>query len=149
VGLSLCSPWIWNALRAGYPPAGLFQWYYWDLGRALSHTHGIPSYVTEFGGHVRWLPDYLVFNIVSETYHGIARLGINAEQLSAFRISLALSASSWCTERALAPVWAPHRHRARIATVTFADKFSTFARVLRHHPQSHRRPPGVRGVRRL
>lgn len=127
--LALTTPWIWNSLRDGYPPAGLFQWYYWDLGRMLSRTHGIPSYVTEFGGHVRWLPDYLVFNIVSETYHGIALLGTNAEQLSAFRISLALVGivAVYGTLRLWLRSWTALTGTALvIATLAFADKFNTF-----------------------
>jgi hypothetical protein len=150
--LALTTPWIWNALRDGYPPAGLFQWYYWDLGRALSQTHGIPSYVTEFGGHVRWLPDYLVFNIAAETYHGVARLGSNAEQLSAFRISLALLGivAVYGTLRLWIRSWTALAGTALVvATLAFADKFNTFK------PESYGIVLGlivvrlgVRGVRR-
>ncbi len=150
--LALTTPWIWNALRDGYPPAGLFQWYYWDLGRALSQTHGIPSYVTEFGGHVRWLPDYLVFNIAAETYHGVARLGSNAEQLSAFRVSLALLGivAVYGTLRLWIRSWTALAGTALVvATLAFADKFNTFK------PESYGIVLGlivvrlgVRGVRR-
>ncbi len=150
--LALTTPWAWNALRAGFPPAGLFQWYYWDIGRQLSQTHGIPSYVTEFGVHVRWLPDYLVFNILAETYHGIARLGSEADQLSAFRISLALLGivTVYGVLRLWIRSWTALVGTALVvATVAFADKFNTFK------PESYGIilglvvvRLGVRGVRR-
>ena len=79
-------PWWWSAARDGAPPSPLFQWYYWDLGRALGTTNGIPSYVTEFGTHIRWLPDYLVFNAYSEAYRSLAVLGSRTNAIVALRI---------------------------------------------------------------
>jgi hypothetical protein len=150
--LALTTPWVWNALRDGFPPAGLFQWYYWDLGRALSDTHGIPSYVTEFGVQVRWLPDYLIFNILAETYRGAARFGSAAEQLSAFRIPLALLgivAVFGVLRLWLRPWTALTGTALVVATLAFADKFNTFK------PESYgiilgliAVRLGVRGVRR-
>lgn len=87
--LALVTPWLWTATRAGNRPSKIYQWYYWDVGRDLSRVHGVPSFVTEYGTHVRWLPDYLVFNLASQAYHGVG-VGGAAQQLVAWRVPVAL-----------------------------------------------------------
>jgi hypothetical protein len=87
--LTLVTPWVWTATRPGNRPSKIYQWYYWDVGRDLSRVHGVPSFVTEYGTHVRWLPDYLVFNFASQAYHGVG-LGSAAQQLAAWRVPVAL-----------------------------------------------------------
>jgi hypothetical protein len=126
---ALSLPWVWSALRDGYPPAGLFQWYYWDLGRALTRAHGIPSYVSEYGQHVRWLPDYLVFNVITEAYHGAVPFGSDADQLSAFRIPMALlgAVAVYGMLRLWLRPWTAMTGTALVtATLAFTDKFNTF-----------------------
>lgn len=87
---ALSIPWWWSAQRPGNPPAGLLQWYYWNLASVLTKVHGVPTYVSEYGSRIRWLPDYLVFDAVSETFHGTARFGNDVQALAAFRIPLAV-----------------------------------------------------------
>ncbi|HEY8988977.1 MAG TPA: hypothetical protein VIM39_08125, partial [Candidatus Limnocylindrales bacterium] len=64
----LALPWVVFVGVAGWPPADTLQWYYADLGRQLTAAGGIPTSVAEWGLSVRWLPDYLVFNVDSEAY---------------------------------------------------------------------------------
>jgi hypothetical protein len=127
--LALTAPWAWMAQRPGNPPAGLLHWYYWNLATALSKAHGVPSFVTEYGQQIRWLPDYLIFNIVSETYRGAAVVGTSAQQLAALRIPIALLgiiavygvARLW-----LRSVPAMTGTALIVATQLFGDKFNAY-----------------------
>lgn len=127
--LVLTVPWWWSAQRPGNPPAGLLHWYYWNLATSLTRAQGIPSHVTEYGREIRWLPDYLIFNLVSETYHGMARVGIEAQALAAFRIPVALLGI--VAVFAVARLWL-RRAPALVATALvvatqlFGDKFNAY-----------------------
>lgn len=82
-------PWLWSALRPGFPPAHTLQWYYWDLGRQLEAAGGgLPGQVLEYGREVRWLPDYVFFNVLSESFDALLR-GADATALTAWRVTLA------------------------------------------------------------
>lgn len=83
-------PFAWTTTLAGSPPARTFQWYYWNLGSQLSTAGGIPSSVREYGRAIRWLPDYVVFNVVSEAYRGLAPFESPTSQIVAMRVPLAL-----------------------------------------------------------
>ena len=74
----------------GYRPAETFQFYYWDLGRQLDTAGGIPAWVPEYGVDVRWLPDYLVFNVVSEGYRWLTGPIDEAAAVVGWRAPLAL-----------------------------------------------------------
>jgi hypothetical protein len=89
-GAVLVLPWLLILGRAGWPPADTLQWYYAGLGAQLTGAGGIPASVAEWGLSVRWLPDYLVFNIDSEAF--IASLGFlpRADTLAAWRLPVAL-----------------------------------------------------------
>lgn len=86
----LAIPFAWTTTLSGAPPARTFQWYYWNLGSQLSTAGGIPSSVREYGRAIRWLPDYVVFNAVSEAYRGLAPFGSATSQVVAWRVPLAL-----------------------------------------------------------
>lgn len=83
-------PWIAFVGLPAWPPADTLQWYYDGLGRQLSAAGGIPSGVAEWGTSLRWLPDYLVFNIDSEAYLALLGALPRADALAAFRIPVAL-----------------------------------------------------------
>lgn len=87
---ALTLPWMAILGSQGWPPADTLQWYYADLGSQLSRAGGIPTSVAEWGLAVRWLPDYLVFNVDSEAY--LAWLGFlpRADALAAWRVPVAL-----------------------------------------------------------
>ena len=74
----------------GYKPARGFNWYYWDLGRSMTAAGGVPSWVAEFGMQLRWHPDYLTFNILSETYRAaFSSLFDDAAAVDTFKFPLA------------------------------------------------------------
>jgi len=88
--LLLATPWIALVGVAGWPPADTLQWYYDGLGAQLSAAGGIPSHVAEWGTTVRWLPDYLVFNIDSEAYVSLLSFLPRPDALAAFRVPVVL-----------------------------------------------------------
>ena len=87
---ALTLPWVWLATRDGFRPASSFQWYYWNLGTQLDQAGGIPTFVAEFGDRVRWLPDYVLFNILSEGYGALAIGMSESAALSYWRVPAAL-----------------------------------------------------------
>ena len=86
----LAVPWIAFVGAAGWPPADTLQWYYAGLGSQLSAAGGIPASVAEWGLSVRWLPDYLVFNIDSEAYLALTSFLPRADALAAWRVPVAI-----------------------------------------------------------
>jgi len=88
----LAIPWMWLAAQPGLPPAEVFQWWYWDLGRYLTEAGGIPSWVAEYGTDVRWLPDYLIFNLLSETYAGFGSVVADDSLMQYWKVSVLLIA---------------------------------------------------------
>lgn len=87
--LALTVPWVVSALGRGFPSAETFQWYYWLLGHQLDLAGGIPSWVPEYGEPVRWLPDYVLFNVMSEAYRAVLPLP-DATAMIAWRLPTAL-----------------------------------------------------------
>jgi hypothetical protein len=85
----LALPWLLLALREGYPPADKLQWYYAEVASQLGAAGGIPQGVAEWGALVRWLPDYLAFDIVSQAYRGLLPGVPVADVISAWRIPIA------------------------------------------------------------
>ncbi len=125
----LSVPWWWSAARAGAPPSPLFQWYYWDLGRAVGGTNGIPQFVSEYGTHIRWLPDYFVFNLHSEVYRGLTSFAGRTNPIVAFRIPIALLAivAVFGVLRMWLPPWAALLGTAfTIESAWFLDKFNAY-----------------------
>ena len=122
-------PWWWSAARDGAPPSPLFQWYYWNLGHVLGTTNGIPSYVTEFGTHIRWLPDYLVFNAYSEAYRSLTILGTRTNAIVALRIPVAALAivAIFAVLRLWIPPWASVLGALFVMqSAWFLDKFNAY-----------------------
>jgi hypothetical protein len=74
----------------GYRPAQSYQWFYWGLGRQLSDANGVPDHVLEWGRAVRWQPDYLNFNLVSQAYIGLMRGVSEPMAVAAWRLPLAV-----------------------------------------------------------
>jgi hypothetical protein len=89
IGL-LVVPWLALVAAAGWPPADTLQWYYADLGSQLSAAGGIPVSVAEWGLAIRWLPDYLIFNIDTEAYTGLLPFLARADALGAWRVPVAI-----------------------------------------------------------
>jgi hypothetical protein len=87
--VAMLVPWMLMAVDPGLPRSSTFEWYYWQVGRQLSEAHGIPSAVPEYGQLVRWLPDYLGFNVVSEAYRGALPFIPDEVLISAWRIPIA------------------------------------------------------------
>jgi hypothetical protein len=85
----LALPWLLLALRDGYPPADKLQWYYAEVAGQLGAAGGIPQGVAEWGALVRWLPDYLAFDVVSQAYTGVLPGVPVADAISAWRIPVA------------------------------------------------------------
>jgi len=88
----LVTPWIGAVGLPGWPPADTLQWYYDGLGAQLTAAGGIPTGIAEWGTTVRWLPDYLVFNVDSEAYLALLSFLPRADALAAFRVPTALVA---------------------------------------------------------
>lgn len=88
--LAMLVPWALSAIDPGLPRSSTFEWYYWQVSRQLSEAHGIPSAVPEYGALVRWLPDYLGFNLVSEAFRGSLPFVSDLSMISAWRIPMAL-----------------------------------------------------------
>ena len=122
-------PWWWSSLRAGAPPSPLFQWYYWNLGRALGETNGVPSFVSEYGTHIRWLPDYFVFNLHSELYRGLSGIAGRTNPIVAFRIPVAALAiiAIFGVLRMWLPAWAALLGTGlAVESAWFLDKFNAY-----------------------
>jgi hypothetical protein len=83
-------PWVVNVGRSGWPPADTLQWYYDGLGAQLAAAGGVPTAVAEWGTAIRWLPDYLVFDIDSEAYLALLGFLPRADALAAWRVPVAL-----------------------------------------------------------
>jgi hypothetical protein len=88
--VALALPWVLIVGRAGWPPADTLQWYYADLGTQLARAGGIPVSVAEWGRSVRWLPDYLVFNVDSEAFLAVLGLVPRGDALAAWRVPVTL-----------------------------------------------------------
>jgi hypothetical protein len=129
VFLVVAIPWVAAAVRPDFAPAETFQWYYWDLGRALSQAGGIPATVREYGWDVRWLPDYIYFNGFSEAFSALMAPVDTAVAMQAWRVPLALAGLG--SLYLVARLWL-RRSSAVVAaagTATsflFLDKFNTY-----------------------
>lgn len=88
---ALATPVSISAFGGGYRPAGSYQWFYWGLGRQLSTANGIPDHVLEWGGSVRWQPDYLNFSVISESYLGLMHGIPDPLAVAVWRLPLAVS----------------------------------------------------------
>lgn len=83
-------PWWATAVAPGYPPADRLVWTYAVIGHQLAEAGGIPAGVSEWGMTLRWLPDYLAFNLISGAYEGLIGMVRPADALAAWRVPLAL-----------------------------------------------------------
>ena len=88
--LVLAAPFAEPAVRPGAAPISGFNWYYWGLGRALSASRGVPTWVSEYGVRVRWQPDYLSFNVLTEAFRGMFPGGSDVDVLSAWKVPVAV-----------------------------------------------------------
>lgn len=86
----LALPWVAMIGRVGWPPADTLQWYYDRLGAQLGAAGGIPVSVAEWGLSVRWLPDYLVFDIDSEAFLACLSFLPRADALAAWRVPVVI-----------------------------------------------------------
>ena len=87
----LAVPWVVFAGAGGWPPADTLQWYYSGLGNQLTTAAGVPDSVAEWGLHLRWLPDYLVFNVGSEAYLSLLGFLPRADALAAWRVPVVIA----------------------------------------------------------
>ena len=87
---ALALPWAAAIGWAGWPPSDTLQWYYAGLGAQLKAAGGIPTSVAEWGRAIRWLPDYLVFNIDSQAFLAALRFVPRADALAAWRVPVTL-----------------------------------------------------------
>lgn len=87
---AMAIPLVATAFSPGYRPASTYQWFYWQLGAQLSSAHGVPQYVLEWGQRVRWLPDYLTYNIVTQAYLGMLHGLPAASALTAMKLPIAV-----------------------------------------------------------
>ena len=83
---ALALPWAVAVGWAGWSPSDTLQWYYAGLGTQLEAAGGIPTSIAEWGQAVRWLPDYLVFNVDSQGYLAWLWFLPRADALAAFRV---------------------------------------------------------------
>ena len=88
--VALAAPVSLSVFSGGYRPAQSYQWFYWGLGRQLSTARGIPDHVLEWGDPVRWQPDYLNFNLLSQAYLGLMRGVVDPTAVAVWRVPLAL-----------------------------------------------------------
>lgn len=86
----LVVPWIVFAGAEGWPPADTLQWYYAGLGVDLTKAGGIPTAVAEWGQQVRWLPDYIVFDVHAEAQRAMLSFATPEAALAAWRVPVAL-----------------------------------------------------------
>ena len=129
-GLAILSlPWVWSALRTGGPPASLFQWYYWDLGRTIGRVGAVPAWVSEYGTHIRWLPDYLAFNLQSEAYRSLSGWADPVHAIAAFPLPVAVLGivMLYGLLRLWLPAWSSLLGAAlAIPTEWYTDKFNAY-----------------------
>ena len=83
---AIALPWVATVGWSGWPPSDTLQWYYAGLGAQLEGAGGIPTSVAEWGQSVRWLPDYLVFNVDSQAYLAWLAFLPRADALAAWRV---------------------------------------------------------------
>jgi hypothetical protein len=86
----LVLPWIAFVGAAGWPPADTLQWYYAGLASQLNQAGGVPGSVAEWGERVRWLPDYLAFDIPSEVFRALLPFVTPADAIDAWRVPIAI-----------------------------------------------------------
>ncbi|MDQ2966667.1 MAG: glycosyltransferase family 39 protein [Chloroflexota bacterium] len=130
---ALVVPWLLVTLEGGFPPADRLQWYYAGLGRQLSAAGGIPVSVAEWGRDVRWLPDYLVFDVVSRA-HAALLPGVGvAEAISAWRLPVA--ALSIATVFAVLRLWIG-RSPALLGTALLAGGTFFLAKFNAYKPEA-------------
>ncbi len=87
----LVAPWVAFTGAAGWRPADTLQWYYAGLGTDLTRAGGLPSGVAEWGERVRWLPDYLVFDVHAEAHRALLAFAGPTAALAAWRVPVALA----------------------------------------------------------
>jgi hypothetical protein len=87
---ALALPWAAAIGWAGWAPSDTLQWYYAGLGTQLEGAGGIPTSVAEWGRAIRWLPDYLVFNIDSQAFLSALGFVSRADALAAWRVPVTL-----------------------------------------------------------
>lgn len=86
---ALAAPVSWSVFDGGAKPALSYQWFYWELGRQLNLAHGIPTHVMEWNQPVRWQPDYLHYNHITQAFLGLMP-GADSDAVASFRVPLAL-----------------------------------------------------------
>lgn len=127
--IAMTVPWLATAIDVGLPRSSSFEWYYWQVGRQLSQAHGIPGGVPEYGQLVRWLPDYLTFNLLSEAYRGLVPTASDLILISAWRIPVAFGGlvGTYLVLRRWLPVGPSLVGVAGVATTTlFVTKFNVY-----------------------
>ncbi len=87
---AIALPWVAAVGGSGWAPADTLQWYYAGLGTQLEGAGGIPTSVAEWAQTVRWLPDYLVFNVDSQAYLAWLSFLPRADALAAFRVPVSI-----------------------------------------------------------
>jgi hypothetical protein len=125
----LVLPLAWSVTQPGYPPADTLQWYYAGLGRQLSGASGVPLSVAEFGEAIRWLPDYIVFDIASEGYRAVVAAPDPMVALAAWRVPVALLgllATCWVLRLWMSRVVAVVGLAGVASTVFFLAKFDAY-----------------------
>lgn len=88
--LVLAVPFASPAWHAGNAPVNNFNWYYWNLGRDLTRAGGVPGWVSEYGMHLRWQPDYLTFNVLTEAFRGAFVAASPLTSLSMWKVPVAI-----------------------------------------------------------
>ena len=88
--VALAAPISVSVFSGGYRPAQSYQWFYWGLGRQLSTAQGIPDQVLEWGRQVRWQPDYLNFNLLTQAYVGLMRGVADPTAMAVWRVPMTL-----------------------------------------------------------
>lgn len=87
----LVAPWVASSGAVGWRPADTLQWYYAGLGTDLTRAGGLPSAVAEWGERVRWLPDYLVFDVHAEAFRALLSFAGPTAALAVWRVPVALA----------------------------------------------------------
>jgi hypothetical protein len=79
-----------SIFSGGYRAAQSYEWFYWGLGRQLAIAHGVPAHVLEWGNPIRWQPDYLNFNLLTQAYLGLMRGVADPTALAVWRLPMTL-----------------------------------------------------------
>lgn len=87
----LSLPVCWSALRSGLAPTHSYQWFYWTLGSQLDTAGGIPQWVSEYGMHVRWHPDYVDGVLLVNAYRGLTSFFHADVAITDLRVPIALT----------------------------------------------------------